>query len=1065
MLKQIVATALQFRLYVVIGAIIISGYGAMTATRLPVDVFPDMNRPTVTILTEGHGFAPEEIEKLITFHIESTMNGAPGAVRVRSISTVGLSMVMVEFDWGRDIYLCRQIVQERLQMAQEKLPDGITPTLAPASSVTGEVMRMALTSDGNTSMRDLRTIADWDIRPRLLTVQGVAQVFTIGGEAKEYQILADPTSMAKYSVPINDLLEILKGANTNTPGGFVYLEGTELLIRNIGKPEDISELENLVIKTGEHGSVRLKDVARVQDGRKIPVGTAGLNDQEAVIINILKQPEANTLDLTARLESEIAGIRAALPKGVTLHDRVYRQARFIETAIHNVIEAVRDGSLIVIVVIVLFLMSLRMSVIILIAIPLSVLTTLIVFSWYGLSVNTMTLGGIAVAVGELVDCAIVGAENIYRRLRENLVKSRPERRPFLPLIAEATSEVFGGIVLGTIVTLLVVLPLFALPGIVGRIFSPIGIAYLVSNLTAMIVSITITPVLCSYLLAGRLPEYGKDSLLVRVLKRAIEPVVLTSVRWPVLVLMVGALMASWAVWKGTRIGLDLLPEFNEGSIFVLVMSPPGTDLKTSSSLSKATAVAIQHVPEVAASQTGHRTGRAEGDEHAHATSSSDVEAELVTPEGTRPRTLQEIQKDIRDALSRVPGAVTELAQPIGHLISHLIGGARSQVIVKIFGPDLNELQRLGREVHAELKTVYGVVDEYVEQQTLIPQLRIIPNDFELGRYGLKMGDVLKTLEIGFQGEVLSQVQSGERYFDLVLRGKDSLREHPESIGDFLLPTPTGGTVPLKTVAEIGQYPGPNMINHENSRRRLFVLCNVSGRDLGSTVREITEKVAALHFPQGYSWAMGGQYEQLIESGRVITYLFMMTLMLMLILLAVEFRSFALAMVVMLNIPQAVIGAVLALVVTGVTLNMGAVVGFVALCGIAARNGILLISHWVTLLRQEGHEFNPQTLLLGCKERLTPVIMTALTTNLGLIPLVLAQGQSGKEILHPVAVVIFGGLLTSTLLDFTITPAAAALYGKKAILRLAAQKDHPMGREHVTDEEKKAPETGRQMVQG
>lgn len=1059
MLQRLVSAALQFRLYVVIAAIVISGYGALTATRLPVDVFPDMNRPTVTILTEGHGFAPEEIEKLITFHIESAMNGAPGAMRVRSISTVGLSMVMVEFDWDRDIYLCRQIVQERLQMAQEKLPDGITPTLAPASSVTGEVMRLALTSDGSASMRDLRSIADWEIRPRLLTVQGVAQVFTIGGEAREYQILVDPTAMAKYSVPINDLLEILKGANTNTPGGFVYMEGTELLIRNIGKPENISELESLVIKTGEHGSVRLKDVAKVQEGRKIPVGTAGLNDQEAVIINILKQPEANTLDLTDRLEREMDSIRASLPKGVTLHDKVYRQARFIETAIHNVIEAVRDGSLIVIVIIVIFLMSLRMSVIILTAIPLSVLSTLIVFSWFGLSVNTMTLGGIAVAVGELVDCAIVGAENIYRRLRENLAKSRLERRPFLPLVAEATSEVFGGIVLGTVITLLVVFPLFALPGIVGRIFSPIGIAYMVSNLTSMLVSITITPVLCSYLLAGKLPEYGKDSLLVRMLKRVIEPVVLTSVRWPLVILAVGACLTSWAVWKGTRIGLDLLPEFNEGSIFVLVMSPPGTDLNTSSSLSKAAAVAIQQVPEVAASETGHRTGRAEGDEHAHATSSSDVEAELVTPEGQKPRSLQEIQQDIRKALSRVPGAVTELAQPIGHLISHLIGGARSQVIVKIFGPDLNELQRLGREVHAELKTVPGVVDDYVEQQTLIPQLRIIPNDFELSRYGLKMGDVLKTLEIGLQGEVLSQVQTGERYYDLVLRGKDSLREQPETIGNFLLPTPTGGTVPLKTVAEIGQYPGPNMINHENSRRRLFVLCNVSGRDLGSTVQEITRKVAEMQFPEGYSWAMGGQYEQLIESGRVMTSLFILTLILMLVLLAAEFRSFALAFVVMLNIPQAVIGAVLALMVTGVTLNMGAVVGFVALCGIAARNGILLISHWVTLIREEGHEFNSQTLLLGCKERLTPVIMTALTTNLGLIPLVLAQGQSGKEILHPVAVVIFGGLLTSTLLDFTITPAAAALYGKKAILRLAARKGHPMEREHVTDEELQRPEVG------
>ncbi len=1052
MLKHLVSIVLEYRLYVIIGALVLAGYGAKTDRELPVDVFPDMNRPTVTIMTEGHGFAPEEIEKLVTFHIESAMNGAPGVIRVRSISTVGLSMVMVEFDWDRNIYLCRQVVQERLQMAQEKLPAGISPTLAPASSVTGEVMRMALTSDGSISPTDLRTIADWDIRPRLLTVQGVAQVFTIGGNAKEYQILVDPTAMAKYEVSIKDVEEILKGVNTNTPGGFIFSEGTEILIRNIGRPGKISELEDLVVKTGDHGSVRLSDIASIQEGKKIPRGTAGLNEEEAVIVNVLKQPEANTLDLTERLEKEIEAIRESLPKGVTLHDKIYVQARFIETAIHNVIEAVRDGSIIVTLIILLFLMNLRMSVIILTAIPVSIISTLLVFSWFGLTVNTMTLGGISVAIGELVDCAVVGAENIYRRLRENLAKPREERRHFFPLIADATSEVYSGIVLGTLMTLLVVIPLFALPGIVGRIFGPIGIAYLVSNFTSMLVSLTITPVLCSYLLRKRLPVYGKDGLLVRILKRAIEPVVLGAARRPLLNLLLGGLVAVWAIWQGTRVGLDLLPEFNEGSIFVLSMSPPGTDLETSSNMAKAVSVAIQSVPEVANSLTGHRTGRSEGDEHAHATSSSDIEAELVTPEGKRARSLAEIQNDLRKALARVPGALTELAQPIGHLISHLIGGARSQVIVKIFGPDLSQLQHLGQQVHAEMKSVPGVVDDYVEQQVLIPQIRVIPKGFELSRYGLHMADVLRTMEIALQGEVLSQVQSGERYFDLVIRGKDSLRENSEAIGNLLLTTPTGGMVPLRAVAEIAKYPGPNMINHENARRRLFVLCNVAGRDLGSTVRQITERIKGVPFPEGYSWAMGGQYEQLIESGQVMTYLFLATLFLMLTILAVEFRSVALALIVMLNIPQAVIGAVIALMVTGTTLNMGAVVGFVALSGIAARNGILLISHWVTLIRDEGHDFSPETLLLGCKERLTPVLMTALVTTLGLIPLILAKGQSGKEILYPVAVVIFGGLITSTLLDFTITPAAAALYGKKAILRLASHRGGAMDVEHLLEEE-------------
>lgn len=1040
MLKKLVAAALNFRIYLIIGALILSGYGLITAHKLPIDVFPDMNRPNVTILSEVHGYAPEEIEKLVTFHIESAMNGAPGVVRVRSISSVGLSMVMVEFDWGLDVYKCRQIVQERLQMAQEKLPEGITPTLAPASSVTGEIIRIALTSDGKVTPVELRSFADWEIRPRLLTVQGVAQVFTIGGEAREYQILVDSAAMARYSVSINDLEETLRGATLNTPGGFIFREGTELLIRNIGRPEQIAEIKDLVIKTGGHGSVRLNDIADIVEGKKIPRGTAGLNEQDAVIINVLKQPEANTLVLTQKLDEEIQAIKKSLPKGMTLNDQVYRQARFIEVAVHNVIEAVRDGSILVIIIILVFLMNLRMSFIILTSIPLSVISTLIVFSWFGLSVNTMTLGGIAVAVGELVDSAIVGAENIYRRLRENSSRPPEEQKPLFNLLSDATAEVFGGIVLGTLIALLVVFPLFALPGIVGKIFSPIGIAYLVSNFTSMLVSITVTPVLCSYFLKGRLPEYGRDGFVVRGLKRMIEPVVLSSVRFPLVVLLVGGLLAGWALWKATRVGLDLLPEFNEGSVFVIVMSPPGTDLATSSRLAKATAVAMQSVPEIAESVTGHRSGRSEGDEHAHAISQSDVETEIVTPEGKKPRTLDEIQDDVRAAIGRVPGAITELSQPISHLISHLIGGARSEVIVKIYGPDLDVLQEIGNRFHETIRTVPGVVDDYVEQQMLIPQIRIVPNDLELSRYGLHKGDVLKALEIALQGEVLSQVQSGERYFDLTLRGGDSLRETEESISNYLLTTPSGSQIPLKAVADIVEDVGPNVINHENARRRLYVLCNVSGRDLGSTVEEITSKLSQEKLPEGYSWVMGGQYEQLLESGRVMTLLFLITLLLMFAVLAAEFRSMPLAVIIMLNIPQAVIGAVIALIVTGTSLNMGAVVGFVALSGIAARNGILLISHWVTLIGEEGHPFSAETLLLGCKERLTPVLMTALTTTLGLIPLVLAKGQTGKEILYPVAVVIFGGLISSTLLDFTVTPAAARLYGRKGILRLAGKEE-------------------------
>jgi CzcA family heavy metal efflux pump len=964
-----------------------------------------------------------------------------------------MAMVIAEFDWGRDIYLCRQIAQERLQLAQEKLPPGVTPVMAPAASVTGEVVRMALTSDGTVSPIELRTIADWDIKPRLLTVQGVAQIFTIGGGAKEYQILANPIHMARYGVAMDELEVAVTGANKNTPGGFIYREGNELIVRNIGRPEEATDLELLVVKTGTHGSVYLRDVATVKVGQKIPRGAAGLNDQDAVIVNVLKQPEANTLKLTALLEEEIESIKKTLPAGVTLHDGVYRQARFIETAIHNVIEAVRDGGILVVIILVLFLMSLRMSLIILTAIPLSIVTTLIVFEWFGLTINTMTLGGLAVAIGELVDSAIVGAENIYRRLRENIARPREERKHFLPVIADATAEVFSAIILGTVIVLLVVLPLFALPGFVGSIFGPIGVAYLVSIFASMVVSITVTPVLASFLLGGRLPEYGKDGFVVRILKRAIEPLVLFSVRVPSLVLGVGAIVALWAVWQATRLGVDLLPEFNEGSIFIITMTPPGTSLSESNNLSRAAAMAVQRVPEIGMSQTGRRAGRSEGDEHAHSINTSDIEAELVSLEGGRSRPIEEIHHDVRDALKEVPGVVTEVGQPIQHLISHLIGGARSQIIIKIFGPNLTELQRIGTEVHETIREIEGIVDDYVEQQVLIPQLRIVPNDFELSRYGLKMADVLHTMETALQGETVSQVLSGERYFDLVIRGEDALREHPETIGNLLLTTSNGAMVPLKAVADIVEDLGPNMINHENARRRLFVLCNTEGRDLGGAVSEIRRTIEEkIEFPKGYSWAIGGQYDQLIESGRTMTVLFALALLFMVILLAADFRSLSLAAIVMLNIPQAVIGAVIALLVTGTTLNMGALVGFIALCGIAARNGILLISHWATLIREEGEEFTPAMILRGCKERLTPVLMTALTTNLGLIPLVLAKGQPGKEILYPVAVVIFGGLCTSTLLDFTVTPAAAVAYGKKGILRLARVGGREMDDEHLLEEE-------------
>lgn len=1035
MIESLVRLHLQHRFFVVVGAVLLSIYGGWKATQLPVDVFPDINRPYVTILLEAHGYAPTEVERLVVFPIESAMNGAPGVESIRSTSGMGIGTITVNFEWGSDIYLCRQIVQERLQVAREQLPEGVHPVLAPVAAITGEIMRIALVSDGRTDPTELRSIADWDLRLRLLAIRGVTQVIAIGGGVKQYEVLVDSRKMAQYGVGLAQVEEALKAVNLNTPGGFVNIEGSELIIQNIGRFEDLKALEDLIVPDEAHRRIRLRDIATVTVGNRVSRGTAGIEGEDAVVLTILKQPGANTLELTQRVLAELDRLEASLPEGVILHTDIYRQANFIHAAVDNVLDALRDGALLVVFVIVLFLMNVRMSIIILTAIPLSFLCTALVFSWFGITVNTMTLGGLAVAVGELVDNAIVGAENIYRRLRENRARPISERRPTSRLIAESTHEVISSIVVGTLIVLLVVIPLFGLPGVVGRLFAPIGMAYLISIAASTVVAVGLTPVLCSLFLARHLPESREDTVVVRSLKRAVEPVVLFSVHRPKVVLLAGAGVCLVVLLLASRMGADLLPDFNEGSVYVVAAAPPGVSLEESTKIGRAVERVMREVPEIAASHTGRRTGRSEGDEHVMGVNVSEIEAELPHGEDERPR--EEVLADLRNRLGRIPGVFTEVQQPLQHRISHVISGVRTQLVVRIFGPELEVLKRVGERVHEAIRDIPGITDDAVEQQTLVRQIRIVPKLNELARYGIPLAGVLDTMETALQGKVLSQVQEGDRYFDFVIRAENSLRENPKSIPDLLLHTSSGAQVPLKAVADIEEFFGANQISHEDSRRRIVVTCNVVGRDLGSVVHEIRERIdAEVEFPVGYTWSLGGQYEELLASSRTMTFLSGLALLLILILLIGSFRSPALATIILLNIPQAFIGAVLALWITRTNLNMGALVGFVALCGIASRNGILLLSHCVTLIKEEGEEFGPAMWLRACKERLTPVLMTALTTNLGLIPLVLAKGEPGKEILYPVAVVIFGGLVTSTLLDFTITPAAGTLYGKRGILNLA-----------------------------
>ena len=1050
MLQSIVEFHLRYRTLVLFGAVLLTCYGVWVGSQLPVDVFPDLNRPYVTILAEAPGFGPEQVERLIVTPIETALSGAPGAETIRSFSGLALGTVTVNFEWGRDIYVCRQIVQERLQVAASRLPDGINPVLGPTAAATGEILRFGLVSDGSVSRLELRSLADWDIRHQLLSVKGISQIIVIGGGLKQYEVLIDLDRMVKFGVTITNVEEALERINSDRPGGFIHEKGEEILVRIVGRFKNLSDLNSLVVKEGDHGSVLLRDVATLAEGARQARGSAGVEGEDGVILTIVKQPGANTLDLTEELNKKIDKIIPSLPEGVTLKRDIYRQADFIQTAVDNVIEALWLGAILVVIVIVLFLLNIRMSLIILTAIPLSFIATAIVFQAMGIGMNIMTLGGLAVAIGELVDSAIVGAENIYRRLRENRARPPGEQSPFLGLIARSTNEVMSSIVLGTAIVLLVIIPLFGLPGIVGRLFAPIGVAYLIAIAASMVVALTVTPVLCSLLLRGKLPETGKDSFLVRVLKRGIEPVVNVSTKWPKIVLGIGALCAIWAFWTASGLGTDLLPKFNEGAAYVVVAAPSGVGLEESSNLGRAVEKVIANVPELADRVAGRRTGRAEEDEHVMGVNISEIDVAIKAVEGQPLRPREEIVADLRNELQKVPGVFTQVDQPLEHRISHIIGGVRTQVVIKIYGPELDRLSDLAGQVHGIIREIPGVVDDYVEQQTNIPQLLIEPKMNELGRYGLRLADVLDTVETCLQGKILSQVTEGGRYFNLVVRAENSLREYPSTIPDLLLDTPTKGKVPLKAVANITPAFGPNRINHENTRRRIFVTCNVADRDLTSVVEEIQDRIGEeVQFPAGYTWETGGQHEELVRSTKAMLVLSALAFVLILGLLVSQFQSLSLATIVLLNIPQALIGSVIAVLLVDINVNMGALVGFIALCGIASRNGILMLSHYVTLIRDEGEEFNSSMILRGCKERLTPVLMTALTTNLGLIPLVMAQGDPGKEILFPVAIVIFGGLITSTLLDFTITPAAATLYGRKSILRLAQARSEDGGVEELS----------------
>ncbi|WP_031569824.1 efflux RND transporter permease subunit [Rheinheimera texasensis] len=1030
MFNALIRLCLQQRLFVLGAALILLIYGSFSLRQLPVDVFPDLNKPTVTLLTEAGGMAPEEVEQLVSFPLETSMNGMPGVSRVRSVSGVGLSVLYIEFDWGSDIYRNRQMVAERLSLAGEQLPEGVVPQLGPVSSIMGEILLLAIPADPDqVSPMLVREFADWVVRPRLLSIPGVAQVIPIGGEVRQYRVEPVAAQMAALGVSLNQIEQALTGFGANSSGGFLEAQGREWLIRNIGRTTDLADLQQLVVTVQNDQPVLLSQLANVEVVAATKRGDGGYKGKPAVILSVQKQPAADSVALTKQIEAAVTELSKGLPAGVEAPVFLFKQADFINNSIDNVIEALRDGAVMVAIILFMFLLNSRTTAISLLAIPLSLLTAVLVFRYFGLSINTMTLGGLAIALGELVDDAVVDVENVLRRLKENAQKAVPA--PVLQVIADASGEVRSGVVYATLIVVLVFVPLFALSGIEGRLFSPLGIAYITSILASMLVAITVTPVLCYYLLPGLTQKQHGDSALVRLLKKRDEQLLRWSfghVRSLLAVALIAVVAAASTVPLFAR---SFLPAFNEGTLTINLLLQPGTALSESNKIGALAEQLLLQVPEV--TQVGRRTGRAELDEHAEGVHYGEIDVDLKPSE--RPR--DEVLAEIRRVLSVLPGSVS-VGQPISHRLDHLLSGVRAQIAVKVFGDDIATLRALGASLQAELGKVEGVTDLTLEKQVLIPQLKVRVDYQKAAAYGVAPGELLHSLQQQIDGVKLSQLVSNERRFDLLLRLPDSTRE-PQALSGLLIQTPKGA-VPLALLAEVVESDGPNQISRENGRRRIVLSANVEGRDLSHAVTDIRAVLAASQLPEGYFTVLEGQFQAQEEASSLIALLSLGSLLAMLLVLYSRYQSLRLTLIIMANIPLALIGSVLALWLSGQPLSVATLVGFITLAGIATRNGILKISHYINLCRFEGEVFGQAMIIRGSLERLTPVLMTALVAAFALLPLLFSADAPGKEILHPVAVVIFGGLVSSTILDTILTPLMFWLWGREPLERLLANTD-------------------------
>ncbi len=1028
MLNNIIRFSLNNKYLILLSSVILVVFGMRTASNMDVDVFPDLTAPTVVVMTDAHGMASEEVERLVTFPIETSVNGATDVRRVRSASSQGFSFVWVEFDWGTDIFKARQIVSEKLISVSSQMPLGIgQPALAPQSSVMGEIFFIGMQAD-STSMMDLRTMAEWNVKPLILATGGVSQVTIIGGDYKQYQVLANPQKMKYYQVSMTELAEVCKGISQNSTGGVVRQFGNEYVVRGMARSSDIDVLGNSYVKSNNGKPVRINDVAEVVIGSAPKMGYASGNAKPAIIISISKQPNANTLAVTQRIEENLAVLQKTLPKDVKLDTKIFRQADFIETSVSNVQNALMEGGIFVIIVLFVFLGSFRTTIISLLAIPISLLGAILVMKMLGMTINTMSLGGMAIAIGSLVDDAVIDVENVYKRLRQNRTKPEHERQSSFTVVFEASKEIRASILNATLIIMVAFLPLFFLSGMEGRMLQPLGIAFIVSLFVSLVVAMTLTPLLSKMLLSNEkyLAKNENEKWLVRKLTHYYEQSLTWTLQHKKTVIFSTLGIFVIALFAFSTFGRSFLPEFNEGALTLSVVIKPGTSLEESNRLGNLVETELLAIPEI--SSTARRTGRGELDEHSQTTNSAEIDVNFMLKERSQP----EFMADVRTTLARIPGIAYTVGQPLGHRIDHMLSGTRANIAIKLFGTDLNKMFSIGNQVKSSIVDIEGLVDVNVDQQVEIPQIQIRANRDMLAQYGITTAQFNEFVDISFGGEKLADIYEGQRSFDLVLRLNKDYTESIEGIRSALIDTHDGKKVPLEQVADIVSVSGPSSISRENVQRKIVISANVAERDLRSVVQDIQKNInEQIDLPEGYRIEYGGQFESEAKASQTLMLTSILAIIIIFLLLFQEFQNFKLAGIILLNLPLALIGGVFSIWVTSGILSIPAIIGFITLFGLATRNGILLISNYQKL---QNHGISLiETVTKGSSDRLNAILMTALTAALALIPMAFKGDLAGNEIQSPMAKVILGGLLTSTLLNIYIVPIVYSILNSRGII--------------------------------